>query len=78
VVDSAEREVVVLVGVPLKRTTASVFDVHIKKRPRLYCKSNQIEKGITHGISDGVSGLEPGGGRLMKVGVCVCAMATVD
>jgi hypothetical protein len=36
VVESAEREVVVLVGVP--------------------------------GISDGVSGLDPGGGRLMKIG----------
>ena len=43
VVESALRDVVVLVGVP--------------------------------GTSEGVSGLEPGGGRLMRVGWEVCAMA---
>jgi hypothetical protein len=37
-----------------------------------------MEQGITHGISEGVSGLEPGGGRLIKVGGCVCAMVAVD
>lgn len=30
---------------------------------------------IAYGISDGVSGLEVGGGRLMKVGRGACAMA---
>lgn len=29
----------------------------------------------TYGTSEGVSGLEPGGGRLMRVGWEVCAMA---
>lgn len=56
--------------------TASVVIIQWEQGHYIQGKSGEIiEKRVTHGISDGVSGLEPGGGRLMKVGGCVCAMA---
>lgn len=45
---------------------------------RRHCTTGLVGARGTHGISEGVSGLEPGGGRLIKVGGCVCAMVSVD
>ena len=67
VVDRALREVVVLVGVPLFNVSWGL---------RTGCNGSPAHgQGRTHGISDGVSGLDPGGGRLVSVGCDVCAMA---
>lgn len=69
VVDRADSEVVVLVGVPLEEACTGQW---------VGAEAGLRRDGEgTHGISDGVSGLEPGGGRLMKVGCVACAIATV-
>jgi hypothetical protein len=78
VVDRAEREVVVLVGVPLIRSKErGQFHVEVQVMRR-HCTTGLVGARGTHGISEGVSGLELGGGRLIKVGGCVCAMVSVD
>ncbi len=53
VVESAEREVVVLVGVPLGEVCEQQ-----RRRKRIHIAG-------TYGISDGVSGFEPGWGMLI-------------
>lgn len=69
VVERAEREVVVLVGVPLVKTR----DEWVSKADRPSGLQQQSVGGReTYGISDGVSGFEGAGGRLMKVGCDVC------
>ncbi len=56
VVESAEREVVVEVGVPLSRS--------VEQCSRCYLEG-------THGVSVGVSGFEGGSGIPIKVGVAM-------
>lgn len=74
VVERADSEVVALVGVPLEEVSRSAGC-----RPRrAHSTAREREGEQTHGISDGVSGLEPGGGRLMKVGCDACVMMVFE
>jgi hypothetical protein len=84
VVESALREVVVLVGVPLKKgsvwmqraqNTTRGIKHHKGESNTTRGNQNTTSKAKkTYGISDGVSGLEGGSarGRLMSVGCDCC------
>lgn len=64
----AERDVVVLVGVPLVKKSLSAF---LRTQLGRYAST-------TYGTSEGVSGLGSGGGRFIKVGCEACAIAVSD
>ena len=70
VVDKAESEVVVLVGVPLFRTS-TVSDANHPGVLSLWARRG------THGISEGVSRFDGGGGRLISIGWEVCDVCGV-
>jgi hypothetical protein len=70
VVEMAESDVVVLVGVPLAKSLCQRF-----------CSQNPAKSSAhqtTYGISEGVSGLGSGGGRFASVGCEACAIAVSD
>lgn len=71
VVEMAESEVVVLVGVPLgqKKLVSVSF---------LLSWGSLCISQTTYGISEGVSALGSGGGRFASVGCEACAIAVSD
>jgi hypothetical protein len=68
VVDRAERDVVVELGVPLEKRLACC------PKPDEVPREGSYESRDAYGpTSDGVPGLEDGGGRLIKVGADIVA-----